>query len=230
MKKLFVFVFTAVTLLSCSDDDSDNNGNLGLPTVSSSVPVYQNLKVEYNDTKKQTDVSANFLKSNAEGAYISLSAPSSVMFNNQQPSFSTDEPYLYTSTFSGEKEVTFTLTRRQGEVYTNTVTPDEYAFPEIVGLDAISLQSGTFFVWMGKAVGEGEMVEVRIKTDAQEYTFQATEAGSIGVEIKFPSTAKAGEAEFYVSRIQTKDLQQDDKGAGGEITVVYTNEQEITLD
>jgi len=62
MKKLFVFVFTAVTLLSCSDDDSDNNGNLGLPTVSSSVPVYQNLKVEYNDTKKANRCICQFPK------------------------------------------------------------------------------------------------------------------------------------------------------------------------
>lgn len=227
MKKIFVFAFTAVALLSCSDDD---NEQAGVPVVDSSVPVYQNLKVAYDGTKKETYVSANFLKSNAGGAYVSLGAPSSIAFNGQTPSFSSEEPYLYTSTFAGQGDVEFTLTRKAGEVYTNKVTPDLSAFPEIVGVDAISLESGTFFVWMGKAVAEGEIVEVQITNSSQNYTFQTDKAGDIGVDIKFPTTAKPGKAQLSVSRIQTKDLQQDDKGAGGKLTLVYMNEQEISLD
>ena len=225
MRKFFVSAIAAMALVACTENDN------GIPTVNSSTPVYQNLQVEYNDTQKQTTVSANFLKANASGENVALSGTSSITFNGQQSAFSSDAPYLYTYSFPQTENVTFALTRNSDEVYTNTVTLDGSEFPGIVNsFNTVSLQSGTTFVWFGKAIGDGETIEVRIKTASNEYKFQNSETGNIGIDIKLPATATAGKAQFTVSRIQNDELQQDDKGGGGTITVIYSNEKEITLE
>lgn len=223
MKKFLIFALSAFSIWACSDDDKE-------PTVDSSVPLFQNLKVEYNSTQEKTYVSANFNKDNEKGESVRLSGTSFIRFNDEVPEHTGEHPYYYSSAIPELIDVTFELTRKPGEVYTNKVSTGDISFLEIEKqFTEIGIQDGTTFVWVGKSVGEGETVQVRIVTKSGEYEFHTTDTGNIGIEIQLPESASPGSALFYLSRIKSMNLQQDDKGAGGEIQVVYSCEKEITL-
>lgn len=223
MKKYYVFALCLMALGACSDDDEET-------IVDSSVPLYQNLRVEYDATQEKTYVSANFKKESITGDNVQLSGTSSIRFNGQTPEYTASGPYLYNFTFPGTEDISFALTRKVGEVYTNKVSLDDVSFLAIVkSFTSISLEYGVTFVWVGEAVGEGETVQVRVVTSSGEYDFHTSNVGDIAVEVKLPATVAPGNATFYVSRMKTLPLQEDDKSAGGELNVIYTCEKEITL-
>ncbi|MDD6210285.1 MAG: hypothetical protein PUB21_06735 [Bacteroidales bacterium] len=207
---------------SCISDDSSS--------INPTIPIYQDLSVEYDITQNKTYVAANFNKSNAAGTNVTLDGNSSIFFNNEEPDYANIGPYFYTKTFPGKEDIVFRFTRN-GKKFQNTASVNEI---ETIGIPAsfthIGKDGTTILTWEGAPVSEDEEVQIIVET--QKTGINITYINETGINsgtVGVPPDTPAGKATLYINRNKILPLEQTDGSAGGRMKLIYTVSKSILI-
>lgn len=226
--KLFLgMLFSGLFLLnlsSCSQEDSSD--------LSADTSLYQNYLVAFSDTKP-TMACAHFTKkkdalfteiklTGDQGVYANLK-PMNYHYVNEM----TWVGYSYSLTLGNDTTVTFSFKRNTSKILTNMVRK---SFVKRIALpaDMKEITNGTAWKWVGDKCAKGEKIEAILEKTAGGYaTFYGTVTeGSDEVMFK---NVPAGNYKLILRRYATAELKEKDGKAGGDFTVVYYDERQVTV-
>ena len=223
MKRNLIFLFSGIIafLSGCSDDAEPR-------VLDPSIPIYQNLAVDYDITGNYTNVAANFKTNNAEGVNLRMQ-DGGVTFNGTDAAFIGTGNYMYEYRFDGTPDITFVLKRIDVGDFTNKV---EYA--EVVPISIpdtlTSVAAIQMIYWVGAPIEGNEYVVARLVYKDGQSLQKTSLQDAVGVKIiSYTSGMKGQTATLYLSRVRTLPIQESDGKGGGQINVSYTVSKQVVL-
>ena len=195
-----------------------------------SVPVNQDYGIFYDIMANTTRMSANFRKINAQGIPLRF-GDGDVLFNNKQPEFTGQLPYMYLEQVDGLVPVTFTFIRYEDMTFVNSASISDVSpitIPDT--LTSVSEYFSTIY-WVGDPVGADEYVEAHLEYKGGTYTTNTSTQGARFINLNLnTSNVTAGQTvTLYITRVKKLALQDSQSTAGGQINVSYGTYKSVSV-
>ena len=220
------FLLALATLNSCS---RKNNINL-----TNSVPIRQDFEVVYDNATMTTAASAVFRTKDITGARIQLTDGASLMVNNQAPGY---DPLTSTYTWNsnGYQNVTFMLSKNNGQAFTNNVNIGDTLgayFPDAMS-STVSKSMGLNFNAIGIPFANNENLIVTLvgKDQFGNYATETKYFANMAISLTHSdlNSFKNGPLTIQVKRQRTLNIQQSDSTGNGSRIVSLQVQQSFTL-
>jgi hypothetical protein len=223
MKVFNKYIYLAVLflgLLSCQKEDSSD--------VNPDVPIYQDLKVVYDNYNSETKALATFREGDEDGSRLILNDGASIFINDNKVEYSSNVTnYFYKTIFDNIIDVNFNFTKNNGDSFSNTVSIVDR--PDLVmtnSIDTVKLDGSSKVYWQSGELQNNESISFSIhqgsKTGGAGYHSKPgttyVELGSIIV-----NDLTEGAAELDIGREKIiEELDQGDKSISNGRYVIET--------
>lgn len=226
MKNIFFVQFIMFSFIlffaSCVSNETANSD-----TVKQSE-IYQSYTVTYDSGDKELTATASFRFGGSTGTSLALTAPSKVLFNDQEMAA---DKNLFTGTFY---EINKQITAQPLVFAFEYADNDKKSYKNSVAIDAIDIDSypksimknGEFEVsWLGSPLQNGESVSVTL--EGKEFFSCTQNTSTVGAtSVKFSKELlkdiKSGDADIVAKRTKSLSLKEASH-LGGSITATYVS-------
>jgi hypothetical protein len=214
-----ILLFVLSLTISCESEQSIDVNQDRIFTV---------FKLFYNANEDVTYAQAVFRFGNTTGTLLELTEPSQVTFNDEFLTFNTTFKYYEKKLTGLVDSGTFVWKDTDEKSFTNSVSIDSIAFPEI---DTVSRDAAFEISWIGLPLIEREYIHVWLNGQYEDDASSVIESGVGKTTIIIPKEKleiiAAGDGQLFMDREVFFDL-QDGTDAGGRTEAKYRAE-DITI-